>query len=135
MGTKLVDHIIIFSAYKKELSKDENKARHHGIISGMRLLNLRFTECLGNYMGDLEESILVIIENDSQREYIRKLAIFLEQESILERFNDGMAFLYYLDNSEPRLKLGKINEISQAEAFSSMNYTYVKSTGRYYQAG
>lgn len=114
------------------LSKEENAKRTKQLDHMLTVQGITHSKVLGMYNGSQETSFMVFITSSDVREFVINLGKFFEQESILDRDAENNARLVFLDNSRPPLNLGKLVQVSQAEAFSTGSYTYEPTKGQYY---
>lgn len=124
--------LIIMSAELSTLSKEENAKRTKQLDHMLTVQGITHSKVLGMYNGSQETSFMVLITSSDVRDFVINLGKFFEQESILDRDSENNARLIFLDNSRPPLNLGKLVQVSQAEAFSTGSYTYEPIKGQYY---
>jgi hypothetical protein len=126
--------VIIFSAFRSELSDAVNDARHSKAIELLSFNGIRSKQVQGVYKGISEASIVTVIGNDAQRDLVMQVAREYNQESILILDADTRnARLYYLDNGQSE-SIGTFQVVSESEAKSRDAYTYDSSQGYYYVA-
>lgn len=122
-----VQQVVILSA---ELSTANDNARRTSLLNDMIAeLKLPFKPALGVYMGNKENSFVVVVESQAEIDVLKGFAFkSFGQESILHQDANQEARLIFADDSTKQL--GRLEQVSKEEALSLDNYT--EMNGKFY---
>lgn len=120
---------VIFSVDRSERSEAANAHARKIAEHDMRSLGIHFEKVLGVYQGQ-EEYSYIVTQMDKVG-LIRGMAKEFDQECIMTRDNENKCNLIYFDGRPP-LYLGKLKQVSQAEALANDAYTYSPSLKNYF---
>lgn len=121
---------LVFISAIKHNSKDDY---NHNQLKRLLEKSFQYTEIVGSYEGMKEKSYMVVINNLSDLEYMKLLGEEFCQDSILYRDHEGNSNLIFMDGRES-INLGKMVQVSEKEALSSIAYTYVPNLNSYWIA-
>ena len=124
---KHVNHIVIISAFKKDLELEYNELNHTLLKSMIKDLGCVPVECNGVYMGTKEKSLYVLIKPE-HLVYFQEFRGMFDQECFLYRDSSGLWSLEYEGKTE---LLGTKEKYS---TYPTSNCTEL-STGRYLVIG
>lgn len=126
--------VVIFSAFRSELSEATNEYHHLEAMEVLRDNGIRFKEVLGVYKGVSEKSIVVVLDSVSQLHIPIGIANRYNQESVLILDADTRkANLYYLKSGQSE-SIGVFEAVSESEAKSRDAYTFDHVNNVYYIA-
>src|SRR5690606_32444691 len=106
MGT-----FILISAHLKHLSIERNNARHKDLEHSIIKLGFKYSNVLGRYNGDFENSLKVdlpVLSSVEKMRVLTKLAIEFKQESILLVTNSKAILLYTNGKIEELVKFVRV---------------------------
>jgi hypothetical protein len=118
---------IIFSVFRTENSNMQNEVNLHKTKRLLDYYNIDYTEVLGCYKGSTEQSLRVPM---AALGVIKAIAGKYNQESILLVDAENRVSLLF-QNGET-MDLGRLQEISEAEAFNSEAWSLIGN--KYYKA-
>ena len=110
--------IVFFSIQTPNTSNSEYAL---GVEAG--LTQFGFKKVLGSYKGSLENSYMVLCNEDKALEYVQSVANDFKQESILIVDENRVAYIDFLDCPDKPVKLGDFVSITALEAQSLENWT------------
>jgi len=122
--------VIILSAEKDSISKEENQKRTDILKGCLSDCNLRFDEGTGVFNNGPEEKSLVVIVNDEDEiQAVKDFAFqnFNQDAIVLQDVNQEA---HLINNDGTELALGRLELVSKAFAIDKGNYTLLN--GKYY---
>ena len=124
---------IILSASVEGETKANNEWRNRLLQDDLEAQGLDHIEVIGSYKGVVEAAFLVLTPDKVNREDVQELAKIYHQESVLHQNSVGECFLRfsYKDTAE---HLGKLEQVSQAEARAGEAFTYLPQSDTYWVA-
>lgn len=120
---------VIFSVDRADLSKSQNGHNRFVAENEMKRMGIHYEKVLGVYQGN-EEFSYIVTQMDKVKQ-IHGMAKEYNQECIMTRDNENKCNLVYFDG-RPSMYLGKLKQVSQAEALANDAYTYSPSLGNYF---
>lgn len=123
--------IVIFSVYQKNKTQSENSENHEKVLEFLKRNDLAFDVGIGVYRSEPEKSILVVFNELTELELVKRIADSFNQESILVSNEVRKSHLFYLKTREKQ-EIGilkRVENVSNLDAYTVMNglfYTCVK---------
>lgn len=111
----------------------EDLGLHESMKFDLRFYGFNYTETVGSYEGTKEVSFMVAINSSHDLDLMIQLGKHYNQDSILYRDHEGNSNLIFMDGRES-INLGKMVQVSEKEALSSIAYTYVPNLNSYWIA-
>jgi len=118
----------LFSTCNESRTRSENMTAHEKTVTLLNSIDAPFSVVIGHYQGREELSFLIV--GKKYQNLVETICKNHAQECYLHIHNDNHSELVYGDGKIE--KVGKLTNVSKAEAEQLKNYTYVPVTGLYW---
>lgn len=105
----------------------------NSLENNLKSFGFNYSKVIGCYEGIKEVSFMVTIHSTHNLNFMKHLGEVYKQDSILYRDHEGNSNLIFMDGRES-INLGKMVQVSESEALSSIAYTYVPNLNSYWIA-
>ena len=120
------NQVVILSASKKELSKEENEQRSTRLLNMIKDVKITVNQATGFYKGAHETSLVCVVNNDTQVDTLKGFAFKqFDQESILYQDANGLTTLVFKDGATDRLeRLRRVDSVEGLNNYTELNGAY-----------
>jgi hypothetical protein len=113
--------VIILSADQNDNNHERNRQLHENLKACLDDCNLRFKEATGAYKGKTEDSVVVIVNNETDIETVKNFAFkSFNQESVLHQDANQEAYLVYADGTTEQV--GRLEQVNPKRVETLENY-------------
>ena len=125
----ITQQVIILSANQNDGRHERNRQLHENLKACLADCNLRFKEATGAYNGQTEDSVVVLVKDETDIQTVKNFAFkSFNQESVLYQDSNQEAYLLYHDGTTKQL--GRLEQVNPKEIETLDNYTVMD--GRVY---
>ena len=125
----ITQQVIILSANQNDNRHERNRQLHENLKACLSDCGLRFKEATGAYKGQTEDSVVVLVNNETDIQTVKDFAFkSFNQESVLYQDSNQEAYLLYQNGTTEQL--GRLEQVNPKEVETLENYTVMD--GRVY---
>ena len=129
----ITKQVIILSAELSNLSNAENLRRTETLRHCLEDLDFSFSDAVGSYKGEIEESFVVIVNDQTEIDTLKDFAFKnFNQETVLYQDGNGYAHLIESNATQHPKLIGRLSRVSKDDAFKAVRYTMFNE--KYYTA-
>ena len=125
----ITQQVIILSADQNDNNYERNRQLHENLKACLTDCGFTFKEATGTYKGRTEDSVVVLVNNQTDIETVQDFAFkSFNQESVLYQDANQEAYLIYNDGKTEQL--GRLEQVNPKLTETLENYTVMD--GRVY---